>query len=907
MPRPPVARARPPRRARWLPLVGAVAALLPACRATAPDPSLILDPHLSERDLRHLLGVPDGADRVLVLSQSSHLDIDWKQTFDGYYGGFVESIFDQAGELLAADRESFYSLAETAYLARYLDEHDAGAWRAQAARGHLRVVGGGMTSPDTLLPTAEPLIRDYLAGSRFAEEALGARPRAAWLPDSFGHSATVPDLLSAAGFDFVGLGRIDGARHSYEIMVGNLPPIAPGVDTTASLLHDLGSADFVWRGPGGGELLAHYMPVREYCQGDTIDLSGYALGGQRIGVERGDEPGYVEGQIADYISALTPYEHTPYLFVPVGCDFQAPRPLLTTYARWWNQSRFSSTGVWVVAATFEDYMRLVAFHRDALPVLARDLAPVWTGFYASRPSLKQAARAAAESLAGVEPFLALADPASTRLADAWQSVVLSDHHDWITGTANDDVAHGEQLPRLQAALATAESAWGDVVAALTAKVDTDAAAGDAIVVFNAAPVDRSGVVEVPHAGAGAWHAVADDGSVWPAQAAAPDRIAFVAGTVPAFGWRTFSLAPGDPSAAAPAATATLDGDSASLHTGALDARFGRHAGGWSLDSLAVRGQELLSGPSLEWVVYSDTGGLYRIGSERPDCAGAAFSEVATVPLAALALVEAGPARVALRASATVDGIATTIDIIAAAGDDHLTLRITGAAAPRRTIMLRVRPSAPGDTLAMGVAGGAAVRPLRHLYSPSLWPAVTWVASGRLAVALAQATAVAGDADGALAWTLFRNATTEKPCDDLGPSGSEDGTLTEQFSLGARDPASAGAAELASSLLLTRPLRPQPTDRHAGALPAVGRLISIDAPSAIATALKPASRGAGLVLHLVKLGAEPARVSLRPGLLQWRSISRPDLLERDDVPITPRAPRGASVVIDAALTALRLVP
>ena len=50
-----------------------------------------------------------------------------------------------------------------------------------AKRGALHVVGGGMTSPDTLLPETELLARDFLHGLLFAE-SLGAHPTAAWLP-----------------------------------------------------------------------------------------------------------------------------------------------------------------------------------------------------------------------------------------------------------------------------------------------------------------------------------------------------------------------------------------------------------------------------------------------------------------------------------------------------------------------------------------------------------------------------------------------------------------------------------------------------------------------------------------------------------------------------------------------------
>ena len=865
-----------------------------------PPPS-ILDPAITERDLRRVLGVPDHAERVLILGQSSHLDIDWRVTFDEYYEELVEDVFLDASGLLDSDPHSFYAVAEMGYLAEHVARHGSSPWRQHAGTGRMRVVGGGLTTPDTLLPTTQPLIRDYLLGSIFAEEHLGARPRAAWLPDSFGHSPTVPDLLSAAGYSAVGFGRADGARHSYEVLIDGLEPIVPGATTTASMLRDLGSADFVWRGPGGGEILAHYLPVREYCQGDTIDLDGYAIGGQRLGIDHDDDPEFVRARIGEYIAELTPYQRTPYLFVPVGCDFQRPRPRLTEYARWWNDTHFDETGVWVVTATFDDYMKLVSFHRDALPVLERDITPVWTGFFASRPRVKRAARAAAETLAGVEPFLAIAVPGSDVLGQAWESVALANHHDWITGTAADRVVEDEQLPHLEQALGIGEDAWRQVLDELARRIDTRVEApGEVVVVFNPGPVDRGGVVEVESALRGSVRASAE-GAALPAQITAGGRVAFLADDVPAFGWRTFSLAAG----AEPGATATIGSDAATISTGELDARLTRDAAGWSLSSLSVAGEELLAGASLEWVVYADTGGLYRIGSERPDCAAETFAELETVRLGTLELVEAGPARVIMRATATVDDRAAIVELVAAAGAESLTVRVTGSAGRDRTITLRARPEATDDRLTMGVAGGVATRSLSHHYTPSLWPAVTWASRGRLAVHLTQSTGVHGSATGALEWVVFRNATSERPCDDVGPSGTEDGTSTVEVSLGRRDDAGAGATELAASMAMTRPLRAVANDRHPGDLRAQDRLVVIEAASAIATALKPASRGTGLILHLERLGAASSAVTLRPGVLRWNTVTRPDLLERDDVPAGEPADAGVTVVLDAALTALRL--
>ena len=165
----------------------------------------------------------------------------------------------------------FYSVAEMAFLRHHLvDAHpeELAAMKADAARGALRIVGGGMTSPDTLLPETEMLLRDYLYGIQFAEDTLGAHPTAAWLPDSFGHGGAAPDVLVAAGFTSVAFSRLDGGPTIFGQLLH--PNAASRPTRPRDHSPHLGSADFLWRGAGGATILAHYISgTGLYCRATT--------------------------------------------------------------------------------------------------------------------------------------------------------------------------------------------------------------------------------------------------------------------------------------------------------------------------------------------------------------------------------------------------------------------------------------------------------------------------------------------------------------------------------------------------------------------------------------------------------------------------------------------------------------
>ena len=84
-----------------------------------------------------------------------------------------------------------------------------------------------------------------------------------------------------------------------------------------------------------------------------------------------------------------------------------------------------------------------------------------------------------------------------------------------------------------------------------------------------------------------------------------------------------------------------------------------------------------------------------------------------------------------------------------------------------------------------------------------------------------------------------------------------------------------------------------------------QLLSVEGDGVVIAAVKPATRGEGLVLHLERPGTAPTPIVIRPDALSWSTVTRPDLLERDDVPIGEPLRDGVGLTVDAPLTALRL--
>ena len=73
--------------------------------------------------------------------------------------------------------------------------------KARVAEGRWEPIGGSWLEPDCMVTGGEAFVRHLLYGQRYFERAFGKRSTVAWLPDVFGFSAGIPQLLRGAGID----------------------------------------------------------------------------------------------------------------------------------------------------------------------------------------------------------------------------------------------------------------------------------------------------------------------------------------------------------------------------------------------------------------------------------------------------------------------------------------------------------------------------------------------------------------------------------------------------------------------------------------------------------------------------------------------------------------------------------
>ncbi|MBN2048550.1 MAG: hypothetical protein JW750_11965, partial [Anaerolineaceae bacterium] len=418
-----------------------------------------------ELQLRGQLGIPADAKQVILFAESSHWDPNWLFDSDTYYQRFVQPNLDRAIDYLSRDPRRVYSIECVFFLRKYWESNPRQHERVRELLNNrqLRMTSSGVTTADTLLPTEEALLRDFLVGQEWLRaQGIEQEPSLAYFTDSFGCTPALPSLLRAAGFDRAAFTRVDGMYFIGTDFEG--PNRFPRKGSTAERLsQQLKTQDFIWRDANGAEVLCHWNAFG-YGQGDMLAHRGIA----RLYLANYAIPdasaGNVRRRIHQFVRQLTPLARTPYLFCPIGFDFVEPLECLMEVIDRYNAQEYPHSGVWALNAGLDDYLALVEQHREALPVVEElDPNPYWTGFYTSRPALKKACRAAADLLTLAESSAVLAgddqmvESVNQDLAKAWWKTASSNHHDLITGTSPDAVIENESFPWVQGAKQTASS------------------------------------------------------------------------------------------------------------------------------------------------------------------------------------------------------------------------------------------------------------------------------------------------------------------------------------------------------------------------------------------------------------------------------------------------------------------
>jgi len=172
----------------------------------------------------------------------SHIDVAWrwevKQTIEKVQRSYstVLHLMERYPEYL------FMMTTPQTYL--YVKEQAPKLYERikQAIREKRWEVDGAMwLEADGNLPSGESFVRQLIFGKRFFQEEFGVNSRTLWIPDVFGYSAALPQILKKAGVDRFVTGKISW-------------------NDTNSMPNDT----FYWKGIDGTEIFTQFLTTKDF-------------------------------------------------------------------------------------------------------------------------------------------------------------------------------------------------------------------------------------------------------------------------------------------------------------------------------------------------------------------------------------------------------------------------------------------------------------------------------------------------------------------------------------------------------------------------------------------------------------------------------------------------------------------
>ena len=212
-------------------------------------------PEQIARSYRELLSMlqneyPTTIPGLIHLIGHSHIDVAWLWRF-GETARKCGRTFSTALRLLEEFPDFKYSQSQ-AVLYQYTRDHYPDLYKQIKQRvleGRWEVMGSTWVEPDCNIPNGESLVRQIAYGKRFFREEFNIDSNVLWLPDTFGYSWALPQILRKAGVN---------AFHTSKLTWND----------TNKFPH----TTFWWEGVDGTRVLSHISPLGLEAQSTPKDL-----------------------------------------------------------------------------------------------------------------------------------------------------------------------------------------------------------------------------------------------------------------------------------------------------------------------------------------------------------------------------------------------------------------------------------------------------------------------------------------------------------------------------------------------------------------------------------------------------------------------------------------------------------
>ena len=385
--------------------------------------------------------------------------------------------------------------------------------REKIREGRWEPEGAMWLEADCNLSSGESLVRQILFGKRFFEKEFGIDSKILWLPDVFGYSAALPQILKKSGVDYFMTTKIGWNEYN-------------------KMPYD----SFMWQGLDGTEVLTHFVTTRSPGEKGVNDFFTTYNGEIRPAQIFGAWQRYQQKDIHNEVLVCFGY----------GDGGGGPSREMLENARRLEKGIPGMPQVRMgKALEFFKKLDLAVSHNRKIPKWVGELYLEYhRGTYTSMARNKRYNRKAeflcqdAELFSSISNLAAQGEYPRDRINSGWETILLNQFHDILPGSSIKEV-YEESKAQYENVLKSGQDIISRSFENIIGKINLDA---ESVVVFNSLSFTRSDVAAVTLPKSSNRIEILDlSGDPVPSQFTEDGRILFHAKDVPAKGYKVFRI------------------------------------------------------------------------------------------------------------------------------------------------------------------------------------------------------------------------------------------------------------------------------------------------------------------------------------------------------------------------------
>lgn len=457
-----------------------------------------------------------GSEDVIVDAVGhTHIDVAWlwtlAQTREKAARSFstVLNLMKQYPEyIFMSSQPQLYKFVKEDYPEIYEEIKKAvkgGSWEAEGAM---------WLEADCNLTSGESLVRQILFGSRFFKNEFGVENKILWLPDVFGYSAALPQILKKSGIDYFMTTKISWNEYN-------------------KLPYD----SFMWRGLDGTEILTHFITTEDYnavSNDHRTTYNGMINASQVMGTWRryqqkdinnqvllsfgyGDGGGGATKEMLENAKRLSKgIPGAPKLKMSKALDFfrnlEAKVSNNNKLPKWVGELYLEyHRGTYTTMAKNKKYNRRSEFLYQDIELLS-----VFNNLYGSKNTYPQ-----------------------KEINSGWEKVLLNQFHDIIPGSSIKEV-YEDSHRQYEELIGRGKSLLQEAVHGIACKIDLK---NLSVIVFNQLSFERSDIVEIDLQDSFGNIEIFDGDKLLESQIINEGKVIFYAENIPSKGYKAFTIKP----------------------------------------------------------------------------------------------------------------------------------------------------------------------------------------------------------------------------------------------------------------------------------------------------------------------------------------------------------------------------